>query len=321
MSVDVEHKPLHVPDLAELAGVITKGLEQNYATSSCSVVKCPDLREAPFGLASAGICGKTRLADVGGVPYLIPTSQYEKRTYDLQKVSEQVDLPGCLILGAGAGSKHVVGVNCEMIPNIRCDGSAHERKNLTHVARLDHEDKSKHVLESYHEKYNSSCQFCLLANLFCTEGKTGDVIEVKAKTRTGAKDIVGCIRNAIRDHYGEDKPIGMGGTFVVKQGKIKTHVMPDFSSEPLHTEEDVGNWLRFFEADAPFVCMATCITSQCGLDLRVEHTHGYSLTNGQGGHYHIDTTPQDVEYVGYFAPAEFIYRIDRPEITHQIGRD
>ena len=39
-----------------------------------------------------------------------------------QDVSERIGLPGCFILGAGAGSKHVVGVNCEMMPNLRCDG-------------------------------------------------------------------------------------------------------------------------------------------------------------------------------------------------------
>ena len=82
--MNVEHKPLHVPELSELAQVIKKGLEGNYETSSCSVVSCPDLSEAPFGLAAAGICGKTRLADVGGVPYLIPTNQHKTKIYDLQ---------------------------------------------------------------------------------------------------------------------------------------------------------------------------------------------------------------------------------------------
>ena len=33
-----------------------------------------------------------------------------------------MDLPGAAILGAGAGSKHVVGVNCEMMPNMRIAG-------------------------------------------------------------------------------------------------------------------------------------------------------------------------------------------------------
>ena len=58
-----------------------------------------------------------------------------------------------------------------------------------------------------------------------------------------------------------------------------------------------------------------------GLDLRMEHTHGYSKENATGGHYHTDVTPEEIEYVGYYAPAEFIYRLDRPLQTHQIGRD
>jgi len=41
-----------------------------------------------------------------------------------------------------------------------------------------------------------------------------------------------------------------------------------------------------------------------GLDLRVEHTHGYNIEKGQGGHYHYDTTPDIIEYVGYFNLAE-----------------
>lgn len=57
-----------------------------------------------------------------------------------------------------------------------------------------------------------------------------------------------------------------------------------------------------------------------GLDLRVEHTHGFSH-HGEGGHYYTDTTPNTVEYLGYFLPAEFVYRIDRPMETHNVGRD
>jgi hypothetical protein len=36
----------------------------------------------------------------------------------------------------------------------------------------------------------------------------------------------------------------------------------------------------------------------------VEHTHGYNIEKGQGGHYHYDTTPDIIEYVGYFNLAE-----------------
>jgi len=60
--------------------------------------------------------------------------------------------------------------------------------------------------------------------------------------------------------------------------------------------------------------MATFISRDPGLDLRIEHTHGYSVTNGTGGHYHHDVTPDDIEYLGYFSPAEKIYRIDKPRV-------
>lgn len=56
-----------------------------------------------------------------------------------------------------------------------------------------------------------------------------------------------------------------------------------------------------------------------GYDLRVEHFHCFS-DHGQGGHYHFDVTPKDVEYRGYFVLAESIYRIDQPVKTTQLGR-
>lgn len=316
----VDHKPLHIPDLHELASVVADGLQTNYKESSCTVVDCPNLAEEPYGLASRGICGQSRLADVGGVPYLIPLSQYQKQVYDLQVVGEMIGLPGCAILGAGAGSKHVVGVNCEMMPNIRITGGEHERNNLTHIAKVDTADDS-HVLKSYEKDYNCCSEFCLLGNLYASEGKQGKVLKVTAKCRTGKKDLVGCMRNAVKDHYGDDKPVGLGGVFLIKKGNIKIHVMPDFSCTPLQTEDDVNNWLNFYEASAPFMCLSTCISSDPGLDLRVEHTHGYSTVNGQGGHYHTDVTPDEIEYEGYFCPAEYIYRLDAPVETHQIGRD
>ena len=63
-----------------------------------------------------------------------------------------------------------------------------------------------------------------------------------------------------------------------------------------------------------FVCLFQ------GLDLRVEHFHCFS-DHGEGGHYHYDVTPDEVQYSGFFNLAEKIYRIDRPLVTHNVGRD
>ncbi|GBO21390.1 Ester hydrolase C11orf54, partial [Araneus ventricosus] len=57
-----------------------------------------------------------------------------------------------------------------------------------------------------------------------------------------------------------------------------------------------------------------------GLNMRVEHTHCFS-DHGVGGHYHEDTTPEEVEYEGYFNLAETLYRIDQPHEVFDFGKD
>lgn len=55
------------------------------------------------------------------------------------------------------------------------------------------------------------------------------------------------------------------------------------------------------------------------MDLRVEHFHCFS-EHGQGGHYHFDTTPNEVEYRGYFMLADYVYRVDQPPQTTALAR-
>jgi hypothetical protein len=79
--VPVDKRALKQVELEELAEVLEGGLRRNFSTASVSVVECPDLSLDPWGLASQGICGSPRLADVGGVPYLFPLPRKEKVTY------------------------------------------------------------------------------------------------------------------------------------------------------------------------------------------------------------------------------------------------
>ncbi|XP_028278018.1 ester hydrolase C11orf54 homolog [Parambassis ranga] len=146
------------------------------------------------------------------------------------------------------------------------------------------------------------------------------VIEVRAKKRTGSHSLVTALRTTLEGHY-PDKSLALGGTFIIQKGKAKIHIMPrEFSVCPLNTNDDVNNWLKHFEVSAPLICQSVLVSRDPGLDLRVEHTHCFSH-HGEGGHYYIDTTPDSVEYLGYFVPAEFVYRIDRPKETHKVGRD
>nr|CAH7763706.1 unnamed protein product [Callosobruchus chinensis] len=96
--------------------------------------------------------------------------------------------------------------------------------------------------------------------------------------------------------------------------------MRDFSKTRIDTEEQLNNWLKFYNMSAPLIALGTFVNSDPGLDLRVQHFHSFSQ-HGEAGHYHIDTTPETVEYLGYFVPGHEIYRIDKPLHTHNFGRD
>jgi len=159
----------------------------------------------------------------------------------------------------------------------------------------------------------------LLANLFMSQGKQGKVIKVECKRRIGSDDFISSIRKTLQAHY-KDSPVGLGGTFLLKEGKTKEHIMPDFSITPLHSDEDVDDWLHFFEMTAPLINVGYMISHDPDLDLRVQHFHTFSY-HGEGGHYHNDTTPETAHYVGYFQIAETIVRVDAPTTTHNIGRD
>lgn len=168
----VEKFAFHVPSLEELAGVLQKGLKENFADAQVSVVDCPDLTQEPFNFPAKGICGKPRIADVGGVPYLIPLAQKEK-VYDLNTVAKDIELPGAFILGAGAASSRVLGVNAELIPIVQTKNEKKPAINGSYVAQINPADKGC-LLEKYSNKY-SDCEFGLLANLYASEGQPGKV--------------------------------------------------------------------------------------------------------------------------------------------------
>lgn len=313
----VEKALLHQPILEDLSEVLQKGLKENFAEVCVSVVDCPDLTKDPFGFPVKGICGKPRIADVGGVPYLVPVAKLDK-LYNMNTVAKETDLPGAFILGAGAVSSRTLGINAELMPLVHTESEGKPAVNGSYVARINPIDGGC-LLEKYSDKYHD-CDFGLLANLYVCEGKPGKVIEIRASRRIGQHSLVTAMRKSLENHYG-DKPVAMGGTFVIEKGKAKAHIMPaEFSSCPLNTEDEVNNWLKHFEMEAPLVCQSVFVSRDPGFDLRVEHTHFFSH-HEEGGHYYTDTTPDIVEYVGYFLPAELLYRIDRPVETHKIGRD
>ncbi|XP_050408398.1 ester hydrolase C11orf54 homolog isoform X1 [Patella vulgata] len=298
---------LHVPSLEEAAKVLEDGLKRNFANVSVSVVDCPDLTQKPFNLASPGICGSERLADIGGPPYLAPLPQKDK-VYDVGKVAEAVGLPGAFVIGAGAGPWEVVGVNSELICDVKLDVNGNQDPvKKSYIAKL-----GDQLTDYKLEKLPNSTEFCLMANLLCSEGKSGKVLEVKASKRTGQENFMSSMRKTLDEHY-NDKAVGLGGVFLIESGKATLHIMqPDFSDRPLKEGGDIDNWLQYFDMDAPLVCLGELVSHDVNLDLRLEHFHCFS-DHGQGGHYHYDTTPDTVSYRGYFTIPDAVYRLDQPQ--------
>jgi hypothetical protein len=296
--------PLEPPSLSELAAVINTGLKSNFKDVTASVTCCPDLRETPFHLAAAGISGNERIADVGGPAFLHPMPQLDRK-YPLRELMTEMGMNASqgFVLGAAAGPFHILGTNSELMPNFSY--GAGEVKNLTRFAKID--EAGGCVCEAIPEK---AMDCALMANLFGSDGRQGDVIKIMAGRRVGSLNFLAAIQETLRARYGS-RPISMGGVFIIRRGKVSMHVMPDFSTVPLETDQ-VPKWLRFFEMKAPLVCLTTFHSHDPGMDLRMEHTHCFS-DHGEGGHYHGDTTPQEVEYEAYLNTAKVLYRIDQPK--------
>jgi hypothetical protein len=299
----VQKVPLSPPRLEELADPLISTLSSNFEHVSVSMVSCPDLRQSPFNLAAPGLSGSPRIADIGGPPNLSPSPKLDRK-YSLLDMTKLMEMgPKGSILGASAGPFHVLGINSELMPNLAYDGDT--ISNRTHYAKID--ESGNCLCEEL-----SSTDCGLMANLFGCDGSTGDVLKIEAKVRTGKLNFTEAIRKALKAEFGE-RIISMGGVFVIKKGKANLHVMPDFSKTPLKTREEVNKWLKYFDMEAPLVCLSVFHSHDPGLDLRIEHTHCFSDHN-QGGHYHDDITPSEVEYEAYFNVAETLYRIDRPKI-------
>lgn len=308
----ITNRPLFVPHLEELVEVLSTGLSSNFQTVEIEIVDCPDLTKEPFTLACKGLGGKPRLVDIGGPPYLLPLVRREK-LYNLSDVGKLTDVEPTFLIGAGAGPWPYAGVNCEMMINLEVKGG--DVNNHTRISKVNTVDGSC-VLERLPD---TETRCAVLANIFCSEGKPGKVLQIICKKRTGKDDFVSSIRKSLHEHY-KEKAVGLGGTFLLKEGKAKHHVMPEFSVSPISTDEEVEKWLHFYNMSAPLIAVGTLASADPGLDLRLQHFHSFSH-HGEGGHYHIDTEPDSVEYVGYFAVAEYVYRIDQPTDTHLIGRD
>lgn len=273
------------------------------------MVDNPNLREPPFSLVSSGIGGDPLIIEYGNDDYLLPLVDRSK-VYDMVPIIRKIDSykeKDFFACGAGAGAFELINQNCEGIFNLKVYSNG-SMENEGHVVRT--KGSGMEVLKVPTNETRAS----LLGNFFVTEGKAGKVLKVLAKNRTGEENFISAMRLALTEKYSEEV-VGLGGAFVMKQGRAHVHVMDDFSLTPIDTSEnldELNNWLTFHEISAPFVALGNFVSSQLPDDfkLRFHHFHCYSDHN-EGGHYHYDTTPEAAEYEGYFNVAERIILVDK----------
>ena len=101
----------------------------------------------------------------------------------------------------------------------------------------------------------------------------------------------------------------------MKKGRVRGHVMPEFSKTRITKPSDNDVWLRSFPM-GPELLMYTVFGgvptqteewTRKGVDfadlkLRLEHTHFYGLsekTKEHGGHYHGDILPPGPRHLDY----------------------
>ena len=301
----VESHDFDKVSLQDVARVLENGLRDNFEEASVSVVECEDLTKSPWNLAAPGISGSPKMLDIGGVPYLTPCVQRHK-LYDMRDYPNIAGLKKGLVIGAGAAPWPYLDRNAEMMPNLFVEEDKSISTQKTQISRtFDHDNSYATEKLPVAETRNS-----LLGNLFISEGKTGQVLKIQCKKRIGTTNFTNSLKYCLEKGF-PGLFLGLGGVFHIASGKAKVHIMPDFSPCPLNTDKDVENWLKFYQVSAPFTCLSTLVVNDPGLDLRSEHSHGWG-EEGQGGHYHGDTTPDLVEYRGYFSLPEVVYRVDRP---------
>ncbi|KAJ4251489.1 hypothetical protein NW762_011475 [Fusarium torreyae] len=308
--------PLSPPSLDELAEKLKAPLAANYEHSTVSVVSCPDLREAPFHLATEGLSGDEKIADVGGQPNLFPRPRLDT-IWSMTELAKAMDMGPAKggLLGAGAGPHHVIGQNCELAPNIGWQGSFDNVDNQSRYAEINRDTGAIKVERS------PSLDCALMINLYGSSGNPGPVIKITARKRKGSeKSFSECIRKGLHQVYGDTRTVSLGGLFLVKAGKARYHIMPDFPPEehlPFKDRKQVDDWLTFHDFDGPVLCLSVLHSADPAgeMGLRIEHTHAYSAVGrNAGGHYHYDLedADEDVEYEAYFNTAKAIYRLDRP---------
>jgi len=311
MQLKIEKGKFFEFNLDEICEALQAGLSKNYKEVSISVIDCPNLRN--WNCPAEGIGGNQKIIDVGGEPYM-HDPKFLGTEFDYEEISKKIGSGKSYALGAGSGAMSCLDGHCgELVINENL--ITNESKSI--IARVS-EDK-KCIVEKYSARKHGG-----LGNIYYTDGKKGKVVKLIIKGRNGKQgSLPQAIRTALIENLIiDDNHLALAGVFRVLNGKIKSHVQPDYK-DIKHEYYDpklmkcVKDFLQFYEPVGPELqCYSVLWTGDPtggNLNLREsgEHTHFHSYNHVKdAGHYHFDVTPDKIEYEGYFNIATEVHRVN-----------
>ena len=312
MELTIEKAPFAKTSLEQISEALKKGLQKNYKLVEISIVDCPNLKQ--WDCPAEGLSGNQKIIDVGGEPYM-----HDKKLigaeFDYEEIAKKIGSEKSYALGAGSGAMSCLGGHCgELVINENF--ITNESRSI--IAQVDENQKCKS------SKYTSR-KHGGLGNIYYSDGKPGKVIKIMIKGRSGKQgSLPQAMRTALKENLSteNDNHFAVAGVFRILNGKIKSHVQPDYDTIK-HEYYDpkqmkcVKDFLKFYEPIGPhFQCYSILWTGDPTggkLNLREsgEHTHFHSYKGTQdAGHYHFDVTPEEIEYECYFNIPEEVHRVN-----------
>ena len=312
MELTIEKAPFAKTSLEQISEALKKGLQKNYKLVEISIVDCPNLKQ--WDCPAEGLSGNQKIIDVGGEPYM-----HDKKLigaeFDYEEIAKKIGSEKSYALGAGSGAMSCLGCHCgELVINENL--ITNESRSI--IAQVDENQKCKS------SKYTAR-KHGGLGNIYYSDGKPGKVIKIMIKGRSGKQgSLPQAMRTALKENLSteNDNHFAVAGVFRILNGKIKSHVQPDYDTIK-HEYYDpkqmkcVKDFLKFYEPIGPhFQCYSILWTGDPTggkLNLREsgEHTHFHSYKGTQdAGHYHFDVTPEEIEYECYFNIPEEVHRVN-----------
>lgn len=312
MELTIEKAQFAKTSLEQISEALKKGLQKNYKLVEISIVDCPNLKQ--WDCPAEGLSGNQKIIDVGGEPYM-----HDKKLigaeFDYEEIAKKIGSEKSYALGAGSGAMSCLGGHCgELVINENL--ITNESRSI--IAQVDENQKCKS------SKYTAR-KHGGLGNIYYSDGKPGKVIKIMIKSRSGKQgSLPQAMRTALKENLSteNDNHFAVAGVFRILNGKIKSHVQPDYDTIK-HEYYDpkqmkcVKDFLKFYEPIGPhFQCYSILWTGDPTggkLNLREsgEHTHFHSYKGTQdAGHYHFDVTPEEIEYECYFNIPEEVHRVN-----------